>query len=493
MSQAMNLIPAAFSAKVGVFSIDNSINNFRGVKLLDVLRRNTNTTFLPNATKYCYQMDYKTLTCSVRVARDEFTQAINNHNDGYVRQEMHSLSGEQMDLCLYTYGPEELRQFLENNKGNHYTYLPLTVHATESANGYRHDMLIIFNNKTKMFYWFDGGNRSDYLPNCNNIPKNAVDILLINLAETVKLGYLYEPSLSWIIQGVCQPLASVGQLDFTLSSAWCYLVASILDNYDSPTEMLSVLDTLSKENLFHLLYTSMTHMIGANYNNTLAQNVQVNMYDEHIQPATRHTSVPSTVQQSASPPEGTILPGVLTDPTHAVYPTRPVQVTNNHSAESQTTVDFTPVTRNESDVSNLSEFAGTKLLKRDTQSDSKLDKCVCFCNSSGQDPNKSQEPLLWGLGKKPEDMSQQELTEKAAAVRKLLTESMDRLNSTTDRYPDIMEKYSKLFAPAVADLQECLDIINTKDYEPIAYIHISERVVKSVEKIIATILQQVNE
>ncbi len=274
------LVAPAIAKKLGFFSLDDILAQFNDVSLHEMVRVNSSTTFLANSKKTCYRMEYKNLTFTALEARDNFTDAVvQQHKDAYVKQPMHSISGEQQDLCFYTYGPQDLGQFLEQNKTNHYTFLPMTVHATESANGYRHDMLLIFDNRTKLFYWFDGRNREDYLPFGRDIPKNAIDILLINMAYNTKLGYSYEPSPSWMIQGVLQPFASIGQFDFVLSTAWCYLVIQMMDGFDSPTGLLSALDTLSKEDRFHLLYNALLHMIGVfRYHKTVPQNAQVNFF-----------------------------------------------------------------------------------------------------------------------------------------------------------------------------------------------------------------------
>jgi len=304
----MSSLPTDMATKLNFTSISAEINNFKNVSLLDVLAVHSSTKFLPNSTKYCYEMRYKHLEFLFRESHDNHpTYLSQKFKDSYVMQTMHSLSGEQSDLCFYTYSPIDLLKFLENNKQNHYTFLPVTVHATESANGYRHDMMLIFDNKTMLFYCFDCGNRTDYLYFGREIPKGALDVLFINLSDRVKTGYTYEPMALWMIQDVCQPSAFSNQLDFVMSTVWCYIVASTLDKYDSPTEMLSILDTLSKEDLFHLLYSSMLNLIGAKYHPTVNKNVQVNLYDP-IAPHPLDNIM--SVHFSAIPP-GVIMAGVL--------------------------------------------------------------------------------------------------------------------------------------------------------------------------------------
>jgi hypothetical protein len=300
-----SIINPHIAKKFGFFSLDDSIQRFKDISLYEIIQYNTNTVFLDNATKMCYKMEYKTLKFTSVDARDNYTNAIvPAYQEAYVKQPMHSISGEQQDLCFYTYSIKQLVEFLEKNKNNHYTFLPMTVHATESANGYRHDMLLIFDNRTRLFYWFDGRNREDYLPFGRDIPKNAIDILLINLAENTKLGYYYEPSPSWIIQGVLQPFASIEQFDFLFSTAWCYLVIHMLDMYDSPIGLLSALDTLSKENRFHLLYNALLHMLGDyRYHKTIPENAQINFYEEKIPIATDKIRPNEPIPRPINPPK----------------------------------------------------------------------------------------------------------------------------------------------------------------------------------------------
>jgi hypothetical protein len=257
-------------------------------------------------------MTYSTLDLSIRDAKDNYNEfMVDTFKDSYVKPNIHSMSGEQNDLCLYTYESNELVQFLVNNKTNHYTYLPVTVHTTESANGYRHDMMLIFDNRKSLFYWFDCGNRMDYLSFGRNIPKNAVDLLFINLTEKVKLGYAYEPAPSWMIQDMYHPTVFNTQLDFVLSTTWCYLVAQTLEEYDSPTALFSVLDNMSKEDLFHLVYTTMLSLIKhVNKMPAIALNAQVNMYDDIKIPIDicKPAEMISTVSEVQ---KGCVLPGVL--------------------------------------------------------------------------------------------------------------------------------------------------------------------------------------
>jgi hypothetical protein len=243
--------------------IGDLIKKFNDVYLYEIISSLGKTQFLDKAIKYCWHLTYNDLNLTVKPAKENcYNMTTSDHTKNYLSQQMHSISGEQNDLCLYTYGYEDLNTFLQINKDRHYTFLPITVHATESANGIRHDMLVIFNNRTKHFYWLDGNNRSDYLSFGKNTPRDAIDTLFINFAELAKTGYDYEPSQSWQFPGIFRDYGSITrQLDFILSTAWCYLTILMIDDYNTPMEFLSMLDGLSEVDRFHLLYCTMIQLI----------------------------------------------------------------------------------------------------------------------------------------------------------------------------------------------------------------------------------------
>lgn len=273
------LVPSEVAKRVGFQGISSVIKEFLNVSLYEIIRTNTKTTFLTTGNKHCYRLNYKDLTLGVAEARDNFGDAVvSRFKDAYVKQLMHSISGEQNDLCMYTYSPADLKTFLDQNSHLHYVYLPLTVNATDSANGNRHDMLIIFNNRTKKFYWFDGRNREDYLPLGLHLPKNAMDVLFINFDNHVKCGYSYEPSPSWQITGTLHSYGSIGLLDFIFSTAWCYNAMIMLDYYETPIEYVSVLDSMDEVDRFNFLWSSMLKLISSeHYLNLVPQNAQLDL------------------------------------------------------------------------------------------------------------------------------------------------------------------------------------------------------------------------
>jgi hypothetical protein len=294
-------VPTRVAQKVGFYPINETIKNFMNFTLYEIVKNNSETRFLSNAKKYCYRLDYKTLALGYAEARDNFGDTVvAAHSEAYVKQQMHSLSGEQNDLCFYTYSPDGLREFLQQNAHLHYTFLPLTVHAIDSANGTRHDMLLIFDNHTKLVYWFDGKNREDYLSLGQHLPKNAVDILFINMFGQLKLGYSYEPAPSWQIQGTLHAYGSIGLLDFAFSTAWCYNLLMSINDYDSPTGYLSILDTLSEVDRFHLLYNSMLSMIGvAQHHAVVPKTAQIDLTSDRVRTADQ---MPSEAPVSATIP-----------------------------------------------------------------------------------------------------------------------------------------------------------------------------------------------
>lgn len=296
-----SVIPAKVAQKVGFFPINDVIKNFMNFSLYEIVKNNSGTRFLSNAQKFCYRLDYKTLALSYAEARDNYGDSIvAAHSDAYVKQQMHSISGEQGDLCYYGYSPDHMREFLVQNTHLHYTFMPLTVHAVDSANGVRHDMLLIFDNRTKFVYWFDGRNREDYLSLGQHLPKNVIDVMFINMFGNLKLGYSYEPAPSWQIQGTVHSYGSIGMLDFALSTAWCYNMLLSLDEYDNPTGYLSILDTLSEADRFHLLYCSMLSVIGAaKYHPVVPKTAQIDLMADTVR--TADTEPNKHVQSSVIP------------------------------------------------------------------------------------------------------------------------------------------------------------------------------------------------
>lgn len=284
MTHNLPIIP---TMKVGFYPISQAITDFQNISLYDIVKNNTEVKFLPGGTKYCYRLDYNNLSLVALPARDNYgDNIIREMSDAYIKQQMHSLSGEQKDLCLYTYSPSELVEFVQNNSNLNYTYLPITVHAVESANFIRHDMLLVFDNKTKLFYLFDCKNRNDYLPRSDKLPRDVLDVLFINLASVTNLGYSYEPTESWELQGTLHPYG-VGSLDFILSTAWCYNIMLNLPYFESPTAYMSVLDDMPECDRFHLIYNTMLNLIAVNkYHNSIPVNAQADLTQEIIKPVT---------------------------------------------------------------------------------------------------------------------------------------------------------------------------------------------------------------
>jgi hypothetical protein len=297
-------LPRSFLNRVGYFSVRDYIRQFQNINLEELIGAITKQQFINGATRYCYSISYADLKFTGGIARNANNVELKTSKDNYLIPMMHTMSGEQFDLCFYTYQPDDLTEFLKRNESQRYVFLPIMVTALESANGHRHDMLLIFDNASKLFYWFDCRNREDYLPFGKNIPKNAIDVLLINFAQYMngsaegraKFGYNYEPSPSWVITSVLQPFGSIGEFDFIISTAWCYLIICNLRYYESPIGLLSALDCMPIEDRFHLLYLSILRVIG-DYN--LSRSVPEIMQRNIIEPSS--TMLPETKNNDPLP------------------------------------------------------------------------------------------------------------------------------------------------------------------------------------------------
>lgn len=276
-------IAPQLAARFGYFPIRDIIGEFADVQLIDMIAANTKQWF-PNvpAKLTCYRLDYKTLTLGVAEARDNYNDArVAKHVDAYLRQLPHSISSEQKDLCFYSYSVDDINAFLKRNTDRPFTFLPVTVYPADSANSVRHDMLVIFDNKNKMFYWFDCGNRDDYIQRSADVPKNPIDALFIQLSELWKCGYTYEPSPSWIWPTVFKPMQSVGQIDFIISTAWCYLVVLMMETEETPIAFACKLDAMPQEDRYWLLHMAMADMLNLyNYHKTVPTNSQAVFTDE---------------------------------------------------------------------------------------------------------------------------------------------------------------------------------------------------------------------
>lgn len=276
-----NVLPASFLRQLRVSSLKDRVNKLKATGLKDIIRNSSDVKFISNATKHCYRLEYQKLFFTHDKSRDNFTDGIvAEHKGDYAHTPMHSLSGEGKDICLYTYSPMDLVSFLDANKHLKYTFLPITVHPIESANGYRHDMLLIFDNKNKLAYWFDGRNRDDYLQLSSVNYKSIIDTLFVYIFSTVNLGYSYETWDSWAIPAVFAPFPTLGEYDFVLSTAWCTMTILILDNYDTPMGFASALDSISREDLAQILFKLSESLLSSNIDRTIPTTVQKSLIDE---------------------------------------------------------------------------------------------------------------------------------------------------------------------------------------------------------------------
>ena len=234
--------------------------------LYEIIKNNSTTKFLLNSSKTCYSMNYSKMTLEIFESPDIFKDQLvkKQYMKDCVKSHMHSMCGENEYIYLYSFSEDDWRSFLLNNSNEKYVFAPITIHSIESANGLRHDMLLIFSNLDKKMYLFDCKNRMDYL-SYTRLPKNAMDIFFVYLSDQLKLGYTYEPTQSWEIQGILKPFGNFEELNFIMSTAWCYNFMLCLPFYNSPTEYLSVIDGLSEIDRFNLIYRSLINLSEKNY------------------------------------------------------------------------------------------------------------------------------------------------------------------------------------------------------------------------------------
>jgi hypothetical protein len=300
-------LPNHLAQKLNYRSIGKCFNAFNSVALYEVIKRNTKQTFLEHCTKTCYELNYDTLALTYGQSRDNFqSNVVAAYKDSYAKQHTHSISGEQRNLCYYGYSPSDMTAFLTLNAHLPYVYLPLTVFATDAANGVRHDMLLIFNNTTKLFYWFDCKNREDYLPLSKYLPKNVLDIFFTNFADVLKLGFSYEASDTWMIREIFPPCTGLGDMDFVVSSAWCYIMMlGLNDTFHNPTIFLSTMYDMSSVERVHLLYTAILKMIDADYDRYVPLKSQIDFTADVVKSVPTEQLTHSTKKQESSTPSPT--------------------------------------------------------------------------------------------------------------------------------------------------------------------------------------------
>ena len=270
-----------FINKINYTPISDNIIKFKNISLFTLIKKISNTKFISSAEKMCYTLNYKTLSFDVHKALCNTTKIKDELTYDYVKQNMHSMSGEDNDICLYTYNKNDFINFLSLNKENQYTYLPITINAIDSANKYRHDMLLVFDNVNNSCYYMDGYNMDDYLKRNVNMPKNVLDILFINLIEHIQTSYIYEYYESWIIDNITNRMLFSGDLNFIMSTSWCYLIILLLNTnlFESFPDVFKYLNSYNKDDLFHLLYCSMQTMINDKYTFSIDKNNQMGIHE----------------------------------------------------------------------------------------------------------------------------------------------------------------------------------------------------------------------
>ena len=301
--------------------INSDINRLNLVPLSELIAK-LDYQLIHNPTMHCYTVNYATMSVECKHA----CQIYNNLSANHTPQQLFSLSGEERDLCYYSYGPEDLKKFLTLNAHHKYTFLPMTVYPTDSANGKRHDMLIIFDNVHKKFYHFDCRNRDDYMKYAKIADKYIIDVLMFYI-ESIAQPYTFESTEEWQNLSVMKPYGTMGSLDFIISTAHCYLQMTMLKYYESPLGLMTILSELDPSDLFHLVYSTVMTIIHHSYNKSLPSSVLIDYTQVTPKRPAQPTTQP-TNQSVTSPRQLTAVQPTTVQPTN-VQPT--TQSTNQQT------------------------------------------------------------------------------------------------------------------------------------------------------------------
>jgi len=240
-------------------------------------------------------LNYKNLEVTQepeRTVNDE-KQAFNNNNannnnadtknyvskfsSDYLTYHMNSIVSEESELRMTTYDLNVLDNHFESLRAKRYGFLPLTVHARDTPNANQHYLLVILDYKTDKFYLFDSRNSNDYLYRSKDLPKDALEQLMIGLTQykPFKTPFQYVPMAEWLGNQL-QVVVHRNKWDSIYSLAWCLLVACWLDGSDEVTPeslMIELNNTgleLDKQNFIHnfaqsVLYNYRDFLDGAKY------------------------------------------------------------------------------------------------------------------------------------------------------------------------------------------------------------------------------------
>ena len=206
-------------------------------------------------------LDFKTLSVfqeSERLSTDEKTPYMNKFNSDYIAYHLNSIVSEENELRMTTYDLKVLDFYYESLKNKRYGFLPLTVHARDTPNSNFHYLLVILDYTTKKYYLFDSRNTNDYLYRSKNLPRDALEQLMMGLAQfkPFEAPFEYVPMASWIGPQL-QNVIHRNKWDSIYSLAWCLFIAMWLD--ESPTvnpetimiELNNSAVELDKQNFIH--------------------------------------------------------------------------------------------------------------------------------------------------------------------------------------------------------------------------------------------------
>lgn len=223
---------------------------------------------LPPVRKNQLVLNYKTLEVKQEPERttDDEKQVsgtssknyMNKYSSDYLTYHMNSIVSEESEMRLTTYDLSVLDNYFESLVGKRYGFLPLSVHARDSPNANQHYLLVILDYKTDRFHLFDSRNSNDYLYRSKDLPKDALESLMIGLTQFKPFSapFQYVPMAEWLGDQL-QTVVHRNKWDSIYSLAWCLLIAATLDGSEEMTPeslMIEFNNTgieLDKQNFIH--------------------------------------------------------------------------------------------------------------------------------------------------------------------------------------------------------------------------------------------------
>lgn len=243
---------------IEINKINEKVKNAIKIDLQTLITNNTKCKFRDGKI-WLYKMRYKDLNFSHTrtLTKNEYTVEI----------PMHSLSGEENDIELYTYAPEDMVKFVRENSVNKYSFLPITIWPIFAADNTRHDMLIVFDNDNKKIFLFSPDITAGLFQS-KDMPSNILDLLLRNIFKFLNksyfLNYEYENTDSWTIKSIFQ--MEMPGLESVISMAWCVVFMKTL--IATTIEWMCLMDTCKAVDRFNYIYMCIIDVINTTSKST---------------------------------------------------------------------------------------------------------------------------------------------------------------------------------------------------------------------------------